>query len=152
MFLLPIFSSTMLYPNPKTFFFPFFLSTRLPRCFTQAQKPFFSFHFFLIHLFTSSSSSYFLFLLLSSTQSPTHPPPPTHTHTQVSLSLSLSLYSIFSIYQKLYQIQKGFFEIRYVRRKKKKKRKKKELKESNKQIHFLFFGKVKSKTLFSQTK
>ena len=54
MFLLSIFSSTLLYPNPKT----------LLNCFF--------FHFFLIHSFTSSSSSYFPFLLLSSSQSPTH--------------------------------------------------------------------------------
>ena len=63
----------------------------LSRCLAQTQKLFFCFfHFFLIHLFTSSSSSYLPFLLLSSTQS-CPPSPPTHTQkSKLSLSLPFS--------------------------------------------------------------
>ena len=97
-------------PKPKNFFFPFFLIHSSSTLLYPSPKSFFFFslfshplvHFFLIFLF----SFYFNFL-----HTKAHPPPPTHTHTHVSLSLPPSLFSIFSIYQKLYRIQKVFLRL-----------------------------------------
>ena len=78
----------------------------LPRYFTQTQKLFFFFHFFLIHSFTFSSSSYFPYLI----------------------SRSPSLLHIFHL-SKTLPNSKGFFEIRYVRRKLKRKKNREEKKK-----------------------
>ena len=100
MFLLSIFSSTLLYPNPKTLFFLTFFSS------TRSLLP-----YLLIFLFFNF---------------PPHKAPHSHRHTDKSLSLSpLHIFHL----SKTLPNSKGFFEIRYERRKLKRKKNREEKKK-----------------------